>query len=69
MIKKTVLLKVFTTQIRSAQIFSDPIQKRAPARSVRLEAVYLQSLLYIQIKFFAISIFATVENLGSVHET
>ena len=27
-------------------IFLDPIQKRAPARSVQLEAVYLEALLY-----------------------
>ena len=26
--------------------FLDPIQKRAPARSVQLEAVYLEALLY-----------------------
>ena len=26
----------------------DPIQKRAPARSVQLEAVYLEALLYIR---------------------
>ena len=43
MIKKNVLLKVFTTQIRSAQIFLDPILKCAPARSV-----YLKALLYFE---------------------
>ena len=26
----------------------DPIQKRAPARSVQLEAVYLEALLYLE---------------------
>ena len=29
--------------------FLDPIQKRAPARSVQLEAVYLEALLYIRL--------------------
>ena len=33
-------------QKRASQIFLDPIQKRAPARSVQLEAVYLKALLY-----------------------
>ena len=28
-------------------MFLDPIQKRAPARSVQLKAVYLEALLYI----------------------
>ena len=37
----------FTTQIRLSQIFLDPIQKRAPARSVQLKAVYLEALLYL----------------------
>ena len=32
-------------QKRASQIFLDPIQKRAPARSVQLEAVYLEALL------------------------
>ena len=31
--------------IRSSQIL-DPIQKRAPARSVQLKAVYLEAFLY-----------------------
>ena len=35
-------------QKRASQIFLDPIQKRAPARSVQLEAVYLEALLYNQ---------------------
>ena len=43
--QKTVLLKVFTMQICSTQIVLDPIQKPAPARSVQLEAVYLEALL------------------------
>ena len=34
-------------QKRATQIFLDPIQKRAPARSVQLEAVYLEALLYL----------------------
>ena len=34
-------------QKRASQIFLDPIQKRAPARSVQLEAVYLEALLYV----------------------
>ena len=33
-------------QKRASQIFLDPIQKHAPARSVQLEAVYLEALLY-----------------------
>ena len=33
-------------QKRASQTFLDPIQKRAPARSVQLEAVYLEALLY-----------------------
>ena len=33
-------------QKRASQIFLDPIQKRAPARSVQLKAVYLEALLY-----------------------
>ena len=32
-------------QKHASQIFLDPIQKRAPARSVQLEAVYLEALL------------------------
>ena len=32
-------------QKRASQIFLDLIQKRAPARSVQLEAVYLEALL------------------------
>ena len=35
-------------QKRGSQIFLDPIQKRAPARSVQLEAVYLEALLQIR---------------------
>ena len=46
--QKTVLLKVFT--ISAFQIFLDPIQKRALSRSVQLEAVYLEALLYINKK-------------------
>ena len=34
-------------QKRASQIFLDPIQKRAPARSVQLEAVYLEALLQL----------------------
>ena len=34
-------------QKRASQIILDPIQKRAPARFVHLEAVYLEALLYI----------------------
>ena len=33
-------------QKRAFQIFLDPIQKRASSRSVQLEAVYLEALLY-----------------------
>ena len=32
-------------QKRASQMFLDPIHKRAPARSVQLEAVYLEALL------------------------
>ena len=33
-------------QKRASQMFLDPIQKRALSRSVHLEAVYLEALLY-----------------------
>ena len=39
-------------QKRASQIFLDPIQNRAPARSVQLEAVYLEALLYTQVVHF-----------------
>ena len=42
-----VLIYQKNVQKRASQIFLDPIQKRAPARSVQLEAVYLEALLYI----------------------
>ena len=32
---------------RASQVFLDPIQNRALSRSVQLEAVYLEALLYI----------------------
>ena len=38
--------KVKTIQKRASQGFLDPIQKRALSRSVQLEAVYLEALLY-----------------------
>ena len=38
-------------QKRASQIFLDPIQKRAPARSVQLEAVYLEALQYARKTF------------------
>ena len=63
MIKKTVLLKVFTTQIRSTQISSDPIQKRTPARSVQLEVLYLEALLYSDI-FQEIKTYTFFEDTG-----
>ena len=47
--QKTVQKRATTcknVQKRASQIFLDPIQKRAPARSVHLEAVYLEALLY-----------------------
>ena len=34
-------------QKRASQVFLDPIQKRALSRSVHLEAVYLEALLYV----------------------
>ena len=37
-------------QKRASQIFWDPIQKRAPARSVQVETVYLEALLYMDQK-------------------
>ena len=46
--QKTVQKRATTcknVQKRASQIFLDPIQKRAPARSVLLEAVYLKALL------------------------
>ena len=55
--QKIMLLKVCTTWIRSAQIFLDltNIQKRAPARSMHLEAIYLEALLYIALQNFFLS--------------
>ena len=47
--QKTVQKRATTcknVQKRASQIFLDPIQKRAPARSVQLEVVYLEALLY-----------------------
>ena len=38
--------KVRMIQKRASQGFLDPIQKRALSRSVQLEAVYLEALLY-----------------------
>ena len=38
--------KVKMIQKRASQGFLDPIQKRALSRSVQLEAVYLEALLY-----------------------
>ena len=48
--QKTVQKRATTcknVQKRASQIFLDPIQKRAPARSVQLEAVLLKALLYM----------------------
>ena len=42
---KNVQKRAKNVQKRASQIFLDPIQKRAPARSVQLEAVYLEALL------------------------
>ena len=39
--------KVKMIQKRASQGFLDPIQKRALSRSVQLEAVYLEALLYM----------------------
>ena len=44
--QKTVLLKVSLHKFVHLKFFLDPIQKRAPARSVQLAAVYLKALLY-----------------------
>ena len=41
--------KVKMIQKRASQGFLDPIQKRALSRSVQLEAVYLEALLYHKI--------------------
>ena len=38
--------KVKMIKKRASQGFLDPIQKRAVSRSVQLEAVYLEALLY-----------------------
>ena len=40
---------VQNVQKRASQMFLDPIQKLALSRSVHLEAVYLEALLYIVI--------------------
>ena len=45
--QKNVHLKWQFTKKRASQIFLDPIQKRALSRSVQLEAVYLEALLYL----------------------
>ena len=42
---KYVLIIQKNMQKGASQIFLDLIQKRAPARSVQLEAVYLEALL------------------------
>ena len=42
---KNVQKREKNVQKRASQVFLDPIQKRAPARSVQLEAVYLEALL------------------------
>ena len=49
--QKFVYLKVLTTWFSASQGFLDPIQKRALSRSVHLEAVYLEALLYNVIMF------------------
>ena len=36
---------------RASQVFLDPIQNRALSRSVQLEAVYLEALLYSKTTF------------------
>ena len=43
---KNVQKRAKTVQKRASQSFLDPIQKRALSRSVHLEAVYLEALLY-----------------------
>ena len=44
--QKNVHLKQQFIKKRASQGFLDPIQKRALSRSVQLEAVYLEALLY-----------------------
>ena len=48
-------------QKRAFQIFLDPIQKRAPARFVQLEAVYLEALLYLAFE----CLFSAILDLGA----
>ena len=48
-------------------MFLDPIQKRAPARSMQLEAVYLEALLYTNYKIFAYSAFRVPLDIYSEH--
>ena len=44
--------KEFKTEDTFDEISLDPIQKRALSRSVQLEAVYLEALLYTEIFWF-----------------
>ena len=48
--QKNVHLKKQFIKKRASQGFLDPIQKRALSRSVQLEAVYLEALLYTLVK-------------------
>ena len=47
--QKNMHLKYQFIKKRASQGFLDPIQKRALSRSVQLEAVYLEALLYQKI--------------------
>ena len=62
--QKNVQLKVFTTYIRVSQIFLD--QNRALSRSVQLEAVYLEVLLYIKVFMSTIKVVIPV-SIALVH--
>ena len=48
-ISKLCVSKEKNIKKRASQVFLDPIQNRALSRSVQLEAVYLEALLYSEI--------------------
>ena len=52
-------------QKRASQIFLDPIQKSAPARSVQLEAMYLETLMYVHFDLCPSEIYYEA-NLGPI---
>jgi hypothetical protein len=45
---------------RASQVFLDPIQNRALSRSVQLEAVYLEALLYFIVQPMRLKAFSVL---------